>query len=98
MFLTVRTVTSTYTERDREVFEHEAFLYADGEEFLAGVVPFLREGVAAGEPALVVVDADKIDRLRSRLNGDAHAVHFADMAEVGRNPAGIIPAWRRFVV
>jgi len=46
---------------------------------------------------LVVVDAAKIDALRETLGPDAPSVMFADMAEVGANPARIIPAWRAFV-
>ena len=78
-------------------FRHEALLY-DGEVgFLTGTLPFIREGVAAGEPVLVVVSAAKIGLLRAALGGDADRVAFADMADVGANPARIIPAWRDFV-
>lgn len=78
-------------------FRHEALLY-DGEVgFLTGTLPFIREGVAAGEPVLVVVSAAKIGLLRAALGGDADRVAFADMAGVGANPARIIPAWRDFV-
>jgi anti-sigma regulatory factor (Ser/Thr protein kinase) len=72
-------------------------MYAGIEEFVAGVIPFLRDGIVAGEPALVVVDRQKIDRLRAELGADAERVMFADMADVGSNPARIIPAWRDFV-
>jgi anti-sigma regulatory factor (Ser/Thr protein kinase) len=78
-------------------FSHEALLYAGDHGFLDGTVPFIRQGVAAGEPILVVVDARKIDLLRERLGEAAGGVHFADMSEVGTNPARIIPAWRGFV-
>jgi anti-sigma regulatory factor (Ser/Thr protein kinase) len=80
-----------------EDFRHEAVLYAGEGEFLERMVPFLREGVETGEPALVVLNADKLRALRSELNGHAEGVHFADMAAVGANPACIIPAWREFV-
>jgi anti-sigma regulatory factor (Ser/Thr protein kinase) len=53
--------------------------------------------VQAGEPALVVVSARKIGLLRDSLDGDADNVVFADMDDVGLNPARIIPAWRDFV-
>ena len=79
-------------------FVHDALLYAGEQEFLEGTVSFIRAGVAAGEPTLVVVSADKIANLRSALDGEAAQVLFADMAAVGTNPARIIPAWRRFVV
>ena len=78
-------------------FRHEALLYAGMADFLAGTVPFLREGIEAGEPVLVVESAAKIARLRAELGSDARSVVFADMAEVGANPARIIPAWRDFV-
>jgi anti-sigma regulatory factor (Ser/Thr protein kinase) len=78
-------------------FRHEALLYDGDAGFLDGTVPFLREAVAAGEPTLVVVGAAKLDRLRRELGGDADRVLFADMAQVGANPARIIPAWRQFV-
>jgi hypothetical protein len=80
-----------------ESFRHFALLYRDDDEFLAGTVPFIREGVEAGEPALVVVNARKIDLMRTALEGHADAVQFADMADIGLNPARIIPAWRDFV-
>ena len=83
--------------RVQATFRHEALLYAGATGFLGGTVPFLREGVAAGEPMLVVVDAGKIRALRAALGRDAEAVHFADMADVGANPGRIIPAWREFV-
>ena len=75
-----------------ETFRHEALLY-DGEVgFLTGTLPFIRAGVAAGEPVLVVVSAARIGLLRSALGGNADRVAFADMADVGANPARIIRA------
>src|SRR4051812_46389664 len=81
----------------RDSFSHEAFFYAGDDEFVDGVGQFIREGAAAGEPTLVVVDARKIGALREALNGEAAGVHFADMAEVGGNPGRLIDAWHEFV-
>lgn len=78
-------------------FVHEALLYSGGEEFVRGALSFMREGLEGDEAILVVVDADKIRALRSELDGDGERVLFADMADVGVNPARIIPAWRDFV-
>src|SRR5436309_8731319 len=93
-----RAMTAT-TAPPNGAFRHEAFFYAGAEEFLEGTLDFVREGLTAGEPVLVFVDADKIRRLRAELNGNGSddGVLFADMAEVGRNPARIIPAWRDFL-
>jgi anti-sigma regulatory factor (Ser/Thr protein kinase) len=77
-------------------YRHEAYFYADDGECVEACAAFVEDGLAAGEPALVVLGARKLDLLRERL-GDAEGVRLADMASVGANPARIIPAWRRFV-
>ncbi|MEY2476526.1 MAG: hypothetical protein QOG87_1841 [Actinomycetota bacterium] len=79
-----------------EQFRHEALLYDGIDDFVDAVAAFLRDGQELDESALVVVDARKIDLLGEAL-GDTTGVTFADMAQVGSNPARIIPAWRDFV-
>ena len=78
-------------------FRHEALLYTGDDGFIDATLPWLRDAVTAQEPTLVVVSAARIARLRDELGADAEDVSFADMAEVGINPARIIPAWREFV-
>jgi anti-sigma regulatory factor (Ser/Thr protein kinase) len=78
-------------------FRHEAFFYAGRDELIERVGTFLREGADAGHAVLAVVSGSKIEALRPELNGHAEHVLFADMDEVGANPARIIPAWREFV-
>lgn len=85
------------TTKPHGSYRHEAFLYRDDSDFLAGIVPFVRGGVAAGQPVMVAVRGDKLPPLRDALGSDATDVHFVDMAELGRNPARIIPGWRRFL-
>lgn len=80
-----------------DVFCHEALLYSGEQEFVDATASFIRDGVGADEPVLVVVNAPKIDALRAELGSDTSLVQFADMAEVGTNPARIIPAWHDFV-
>jgi anti-sigma regulatory factor (Ser/Thr protein kinase) len=88
---------SASAEHLSEKFRHEALLYSGWAEFVAGTVPFIRDGIRAGEPVLVVESVDKINMLRMALDEEADAVLFASMADVGANPARIIPAWREFV-
>src|ERR1700686_2007249 len=88
---------SAFPAPSAEKFRHEALLYAGWAEFVAGTVPFIRDGVRAGEPVLVVESVDKIEVLRLELGDDADAVLFADRGGVGATPAPIIPAWRVFV-
>jgi len=78
-------------------FRHEALLYAGEADFLRGTMAFIRRGLVQEEAVLVVESAPKIAALRRELGEDASLVHFADMAQVGANPARIIPAWRDFV-
>ncbi len=80
-----------------EGFRHEALLYAGAADFVASVTPFLEQGIAAKEPILVVESPQKIELLRDALGDNAEHVLFADMAQVGTNPARIIPAWDDFV-
>lgn len=76
-------------------FRHEALLYEGEDQFIARTMPFIEQGLLAGEAVLVVVNQRKIELLQGLLGeGD---VSFADMASVGSNPARIIPAWRDFV-
>jgi anti-sigma regulatory factor (Ser/Thr protein kinase) len=85
------------SERVRAEFRHEALIYEDADEFLAGTVPFLHAGLEAGEPALVAVGEVPRALLEEELGGEAAQVRFADMETLGRNPARIIPFWRQFV-
>jgi hypothetical protein len=78
-------------------FQHEALIYEGAEDYLAGTLPFLREGLAAGEPVLVAVRRPRAELIEEGLGEDAKQVRFLDMGEVGRNPASIIPLWRDFV-
>lgn len=78
-------------------FAHDALFYAGTPDFVDRTSAFIRDSIADREPILVVVGAEKIELLRDELGGDSDGVRFADMAQVGRNPARIIPAWREFV-
>jgi anti-sigma regulatory factor (Ser/Thr protein kinase) len=90
-------LTPQTVESRRHGFSHQALLYAGDEEFVDGTLPFVRAGLEADEPTMVVVNTTKIGVLKEALDGDGQYVQFADMAEVGVNPARIIPAWRSFL-
>lgn len=72
-------------------FVHPALFYRGDEEYLAGTVPFVREGRAAGEPVAVAVPGPRLALLRRALGRTAAEVTWLDMAEAGRNPGRIIP-------
>jgi hypothetical protein len=77
-------------------YQHEAFLYRNLEEFLAGTVPFVHEAVAQDQPVMVALTKPKLHALQDAL-GDCGGVDFVDMGRLGGNPARIIPGWRAFI-
>jgi len=78
-------------------FRHEGFLWSGADEFLSGTVPFILEGLGAGQSVMVAVIAARVELLRAAMGTSADRVRFVDMAVLGRNPAQIIPTWREFV-
>src|SRR4051812_42135150 len=73
-------------------FDHPALLYRDADEYLAGTVPFVLEGLAGGEPVAVAVPGPNLQLIRDALGGDAERVLLRDMTVAGRNPGRIIPS------
>ncbi len=82
---------------ERTGFQHQALIYQGDDEYLAGTVPFLRDALEAGEPALVAVGPAQAELLGGELGRDARRIRFLDREAVGRNPAMIISLWREFV-
>jgi anti-sigma regulatory factor (Ser/Thr protein kinase) len=80
----------------RRYLEHLALFYNAPDEYAAGCVQFVHEGLAAGSPVFVVVPGIRVELLRERLGWLATQVEFADMTVTGRNPARIIPTIRQF--
>jgi anti-sigma regulatory factor (Ser/Thr protein kinase) len=80
-----------------EGIRHEAFLYFGDVGFLSATRDFVLAGLAADEDVLVAVTEPRMTLLRGTLGRAVKRVAFLDMAEVGRNPARLIPAWQEFV-
>jgi anti-sigma regulatory factor (Ser/Thr protein kinase) len=74
---------------------HEALMYEGLDEFLDGTSAFVDDGLRAGETVVVAVPEPRLSALRERLGGPTDRLEFMDMAELGRNPARIIPALRQ---
>jgi hypothetical protein len=83
--------------RAEQSYRHEAFLWHDRDDFTDSLVPFVTDGLDAGEPVMVAVIEEHGEWLRESLGAKADDVKFFDMAELGRNPAKIIPAWQKFL-
>jgi anti-sigma regulatory factor (Ser/Thr protein kinase) len=91
-------VSTTEARRSHDHrFVHEAMFYEGEDDFVEQTLPFVLDGIAAGEPMLIALGDARTRRLRAELGEDAAQVEFAEMEMLGRNPARIISAWHDFV-
>src|SRR4051794_28455085 len=80
---------STYP--DHSLLTHPALFYSGEQDYLDGTLPFVRQGLRAGDPVAVAVPGPNLELLREALGQDASTVHMVDMRVEGRNPGRIIP-------
>jgi anti-sigma regulatory factor (Ser/Thr protein kinase) len=78
------------------VLSHTALFYRSEAEYTGQIAAFVRAGLAQGEPALIALPGDKARMIGACLDAMPGELVFADMAELGRNPARIIPEVRSF--
>jgi hypothetical protein len=80
-------------------YYHQAAFYGSAEEFLAIVVPFLRGGVAAGEPTLVTLAEPNTALVRSAMAGstDLAAITFLSGADQYARPAAAIRSYQEML-
>jgi anti-sigma regulatory factor (Ser/Thr protein kinase) len=74
---------------------HVAWLYQNPSEYLAVIREFVAAGVSAAEPVLVAVPSYRLPPGWD-LPGGAAGVRILDSADLGRNPARVMPAIRAF--
>ena len=80
---------------DDTALRHNALLYSSHDEYLACAVPFLREGLQAGEGAIVAHTKLGIAVLREALGADAERVGFVDVSSAYDRPARVLAAYHR---
>ncbi|MGH3897703.1 MAG: anti-sigma factor RsbA family regulatory protein, partial [Pseudonocardiaceae bacterium] len=85
-------VVSVVGSRSADEFVHRAFFYRGTAEYLKGTVPFIREGLLAGEPVAVAVPGPNLRLILNELGSDAARVRLLDMTRAGRNPGRLIPS------
>jgi anti-sigma regulatory factor (Ser/Thr protein kinase) len=73
---------------------HQAFFYRGQRDYVARIMAFAGTGLAQGEPVFIAVPGRNSSVLRDHLG---EQVRHADMAQLGRNPARIIPEVRDFI-
>jgi MEDS: MEthanogen/methylotroph, DcmR Sensory domain len=82
------TVTAASSDR----FRHVALFYRGRGEYLAALRGFIQASRARGDAVFVAVPERNVQLVRRDLGDDSAHVTLVDMAELGRNPARIIPA------
>ena len=75
-------------------FRHVAWCYQTPADYVAVIEEFVRAGQARGEPVLVAVPFAQLPP--GWAVPGSPQVTLTDMAEMGRNPARIIPVLRAF--
>jgi anti-sigma regulatory factor (Ser/Thr protein kinase) len=78
------------------VLSHAALFYRGQAEYAGQITAFIQAGLARGEPALIALPGGKAQAIGARLDAMPGELVFADMTELGRNPARIIPVVRAF--
>lgn len=76
---------------------HVALFYRTGQDYLTSIATFAEAGLAAGQAVFVAIPGHKIGPLRHALGSQGRSVAFADMTDMGRNPAWIIPRVQAFI-
>jgi anti-sigma regulatory factor (Ser/Thr protein kinase) len=76
-----------------EQLRHGAFAYEGDDEYVARSLPFLKEGLEAGEGCVVAHTRDGIAALREALGPDAERVCFVDVGSVYTRPARALAAY-----
>ena len=72
---------------------HNALVYGSQDEYVARSVPFLREGLAAGEGAIVAHTRPGLAMMREALGDDADQVTFVDVSSAYTRPAWTLAAY-----
>ena len=76
-----------------EQLRHGAFAYEGHDEYVARSLPFLKEGLEAGEGCVVAHTRDGIAMMRDALGRDAARVSFVDVGSVYSRPAHAVATY-----
>jgi anti-sigma regulatory factor (Ser/Thr protein kinase) len=72
---------------------HNVFFYESDDEYVERSVEFLREGLDAGEGAIVTNARAGLAGMRDALGDDAHRVTFVDVSQTYTRPARAVAAY-----
>ena len=75
--------------------QHLALFYHDTDEYVSAIAAFVSGFATRSEPSFIAIPGDRHAKLRQALPVAA-PVAFADICDLGRNPARIMPAIQAF--
>jgi anti-sigma regulatory factor (Ser/Thr protein kinase) len=84
-------VPARQVDETTPLLHHSALFYRTPDEYLAEVLGFVETGLDNNEQVFVAVPGSRVDLIRDHLSGWPGRVTFADMTQLGVNPAWIIP-------
>ena len=84
------------TASSSDQFRHLALFYHGRGEYLAALAGFIQASRARGDAVFVAVPQHNAQLVHRELGDDSAHVDLVDMAELGRNPARIIPALQAY--
>jgi anti-sigma regulatory factor (Ser/Thr protein kinase) len=76
-----------------EQLRHGAFVYEGHDEYVARSLPFLKEGLEAGEGCVVAHTRDGLATMREAFGPDADRVSFVDVGSLYTRPAHALAAY-----
>jgi len=76
---------------------HDALIYTTRREFLAGTLPFLREGLERGHACVVATTPPNTEALRHKLGPAAGDVTFLDRDGWYQRPVTTVGGWKRLL-
>jgi hypothetical protein len=77
-------------------FVHHACLYGSDDDFLATALPFVADGLRAGEPVLAATTPAHIELLQGELGARAALLDIAETARFGRRPVERVAAFLKY--
>ena len=80
----------------RNQFRHLALFYHGRGEYLAALADFIQASQARGDAVFVAVPKRNAQLVHQEFGVNSPDVDLVDMAELGRNPARIIPALQAY--
>ncbi|MBB5869977.1 anti-sigma regulatory factor (Ser/Thr protein kinase) [Allocatelliglobosispora scoriae] len=76
----------------RGTLDHPALFYRGRDALVASLIPFIKAGLAEGEPVLAALPPANLAALRLAMGPEEiPGLRFADMSVAGRNPGRILP-------